>query len=283
MFNPATDAADALRIIDDLSAATTVHDVDFEGSRVRWRSIGTGSPLVLLHGGHGSWLHWVRNAQALSRQHTVWLADMPGYGDSGPLAGSNDLANLVRTTVATLNQVLGADTEIDLGGFSFGGLVAAHVASQRGHIRKLALVGSAGHGTPRRQTTAMVNWRRSDDVNVMLEDLRHNLLALMIHDPANLDPLSLEVHRYACVNTRFRSKALSQAAKVPALLVGMDVPMLFVWGEHDVTAQAELAGPLFQDGHQERRWMAIEDAGHWVQFEQAERVNEVLLNWFAPA
>lgn len=283
MFKPATDVADARRIIASVTAATTTHDLEFEGSRVRWRSLGSGSPLVLLHGGHGNWLHWVRNAEALARQHTVWLPDMPGYGESGPLAGANDLANLVRTTVATLNQLLGADTDIDLGGFSFGGLVAAHVAKQRGHIRKIGLVGSAGHGTPRRQSIPMVNWRRSDDEAAMLADLRHNLLALMIHDPADLDALALEVHRLACVNTHFRSKALSQAAKVPELLADMHVPMLFAWGEHDVTAQAALAGPVLQDGHPERTWLSLAGAGHWVQFEQPARINELLLRWFAPA
>jgi len=28
-------------------------------------------PLVLLHGGSGSWTHWVRNIDALSQQHAV--------------------------------------------------------------------------------------------------------------------------------------------------------------------------------------------------------------------
>jgi pimeloyl-ACP methyl ester carboxylesterase len=56
-----------------------------EGVRVRWRRFGTDTtqpPLVLLHGGHGSWMHWLRNAEALSAGRTLWLPDMPGFNDS---------------------------------------------------------------------------------------------------------------------------------------------------------------------------------------------------------
>ena len=45
----------------------------------RW---GTGNPLVLLHGGMGSWSHWLRNIGALAREFTVITLDMPGYGSS---------------------------------------------------------------------------------------------------------------------------------------------------------------------------------------------------------
>jgi CubicO group peptidase (beta-lactamase class C family) len=37
------------------------------GPSVTWRRFGSGPHLVLLHGGHGSWLHWVRNIEFLAR------------------------------------------------------------------------------------------------------------------------------------------------------------------------------------------------------------------------
>jgi len=37
---------------------------------------------VLLHGGTGSWMHWIRNVEALSRDMMVVVPDLPGSGES---------------------------------------------------------------------------------------------------------------------------------------------------------------------------------------------------------
>ncbi len=60
------------------------HDVPFNGGHEAWRGRGSGPPLVLLHGGHGSWAHWARNIDALALHFTVWAPDLPVYGDSTP-------------------------------------------------------------------------------------------------------------------------------------------------------------------------------------------------------
>ena len=39
-------------------------------------------PLVLLHGGSGSWTHWLRNINALvDAGRWVLVPDLPGFGD----------------------------------------------------------------------------------------------------------------------------------------------------------------------------------------------------------
>jgi haloacetate dehalogenase len=52
------------------------------GSRVRVRTAGTGPPVVLLHGYPQTSAMWHLVAPELARDHTVVLADLPGYGDS---------------------------------------------------------------------------------------------------------------------------------------------------------------------------------------------------------
>ena len=47
-----------------------------------WRVWGSGEPLVLFHGGSGSWTHWIRNIPELSRHYELWVPDIPGLGDS---------------------------------------------------------------------------------------------------------------------------------------------------------------------------------------------------------
>ena len=60
-------------------------DTAVDGRRIVWRRWGSGPSLVLLHGGHGAWNHWVRNVIPLSQTHAVWAPDMPGYGESDEL------------------------------------------------------------------------------------------------------------------------------------------------------------------------------------------------------
>ena len=47
-----------------------------------WRVWGVGEPLVLFHGGSGSWTHWIRNIPELSRHYELWVPDIPGLGGS---------------------------------------------------------------------------------------------------------------------------------------------------------------------------------------------------------
>lgn len=263
-----------------LAARLEHRDVPYEGGTVRWYGTGQGRPLVLVHGGHGRWLHWLRNIDALSRDHQVWVPDLPSYGASSTLPEPAGLPQLLRATIDTLDQLVGAGTSIDLAGFSFGGVVSANIAAQRGNVRRLAFVGSGGHGTPRRQSLTLVNWRRSVDERDVLADLHHNLLALMLHDEAAIDPLALAIHRNACLNTRFRSKRVSQGSELGAALQAVEVPIRFLWGEHDVTAQPGVAAAGLIEGHAQRRLQVIEGAGHWAQFERADAVNRALGDFF---
>ena len=54
-------------------------------SKVCWRSWGKGKPLILLHGGYGSWAHWIKQAIPFSENYNVLIPDMPGFGESEDL------------------------------------------------------------------------------------------------------------------------------------------------------------------------------------------------------
>ena len=93
-----------------LQAQAKRHVVQTPGGGVCWRGFGAGPALVLVHGGHGSWLHWVRNIEALSRSFTVWVPDLPGYGDSDD-AATGGLSDLLDSTLTMLAPKLG-DIEV---------------------------------------------------------------------------------------------------------------------------------------------------------------------------
>jgi pimeloyl-ACP methyl ester carboxylesterase len=269
-----------------IDALSTHHDPVHEGVRVRWRRFGTDAskpPLVLLHGGHGSWMHWLRNAEALSAGRTLWLPDMPGFHDSDALPrvapGEDSLPPLLKALGGTLDALIGAGTPIDLGGFSFGGLTAARFAVQRRAIGRMVLLGSGGHGTLRRMTVQMINWRAAPDREAERAALLHNLGALMLHDKAAIDPLAFEIHDISCHGTRFRSKEVSLSGGLQTALDSLGVPTLLLWGEYDVTADPRpLVAQRVAEGPG-REGAVIDGAGHWVQYERAAQVNARLLQF----
>src|SRR6202142_2366577 len=84
----ASTEASALRV-----AGFEYRRTDVEGVTVNYAVAGSGRPLLLLHGYPENHLMWRQVAPVLARDHTVVLADLRGYGDSGKPAP--DAAGLV--------------------------------------------------------------------------------------------------------------------------------------------------------------------------------------------
>lgn len=276
-------ARETIQRIDSLAIH---HDVHYQGCTVRWRQWGEGAPLVLLHGGHGSWLHWIRNIESLSGRHSVWIPDLPGFGDSQDLAGDphdpQRQSKLLDTLQGTLDDLLGSESFIDLAGFSFGGLVAGQLAAQRGSVKRLALLGPVGHGGTRRQTRKLIDWR-VEDRSAMLSALQHNLQSFMLYEPQRVDSLALLAHETASRSTRYRSKALSRSTDLVRALEILKQPILMLWGEHDVTAFPAEAAQLLAQEREDREWCIVPGAGHWVQYQRHHEINQLLERWFESA
>ncbi|MET0540880.1 MAG: alpha/beta hydrolase [Variovorax sp.] len=285
-FAPDTDDA-ARDAIERVDARAIRHDAVQDGVRVRWRCFGSDTgklPLVLLHGGHGSWMHWLRNVEVLSADRAVWVPDMPGFGESDtppkPAAGEAALGPLLAALGGTLDQLVGAGTPIALGGFSFGGLVASTFAVQRGDVDRLMLVGSGGHATRRRLDVDMINWRAVDTREEERAALQHNIGALMLHDKG-FDPLAFAIHDASCHGTRFRSKDVSLAGGLQAAIDQLRCPQMLLWGEFDVTADPRPLVAQLTEGHANRKGVLIDGAGHWAQYERADAVNDVMLRFLS--
>lgn len=280
-MSSSTSMPSADEVIASLQARACEHRVAYQGMGVHWRSWGEGPPLVLLHGGHGSWLHWVRNIDVLAARHTLWVPDMPGFGDSDSPRARGDFKLLREAVAATLDLLVGAGGPVDLAGFSFGGLVAAELAAMRGNVRRLALLGPAGHGGARRQTQAMTNWRLVTSPAALEDAFRQNLASLMLFEPERIDALALQVQALSNQATRFRSKPISRAAGLPAALARIQVPTLLLWGEHDVTGDPSVLSTALQAGRPERQSSILPGVGHWVQYEAADDCSRLLADWFA--
>ena len=112
---------------------------------LHWAEMGSGPPLVLLHGLCDSHRTWFPVASALARARRVLMLDLAGHGESLRPDAPYTLdwhAGIVAGWLAAL----GLD-QVDLVGHSYGGGVAQWMLLEHGsRIRRLGLEASGGLG-----------------------------------------------------------------------------------------------------------------------------------------
>jgi len=244
-----------------------------------WRCWGQGPAVVLVHGGVGSWRHWVRNVEHLARQRTVWAADMPGFGDSDVPPGVQSPPTLAPMLLDGIGQVLG-DTPYDLVGFSFGALVCAFVAAQASEAgprpRRLVLIGTAGLGIEP-PTLAFLPLRGVTDPAERARVLGVNLNALMLHHASSIDALAIEIHGHGIERERLRRDNMARSDAILGLAPRWPCPAFGLFGELDVLylgRQPVLRERLAELGLRDVAF--VPDAGHWVMYERVQAFQDAL-------
>ncbi|HKA97619.1 MAG TPA: alpha/beta hydrolase [Streptosporangiaceae bacterium] len=118
--------------------------IDVAGVTINRAIRGTGPPLLLLHGYPENHLVWRDVAPALAEDHTVVLADLRGYGDSGKPAP--DTAGLVYSKRSMASDQVGLMRELGFGQFQLAshdrGARVAHrlVLDHPGTVTRLAVL-----------------------------------------------------------------------------------------------------------------------------------------------
>lgn len=246
--------------------------------RMVWHIWGEGPPLVLLHGGYGSWSHWIRNVLPLSRSFTVAAPDLPGLGESATPPEPHTAEGLARIIVEGLDIVFPKHAGLHIAGFSFGGVLGGHVAAQLGdRLLGFTIVGSNGLGLVR-QPTALERVPDGASEGEILAVARHNLGVLMIADRAKIDELAVYIQSQNAPRGRVKSRRFSRADTLARALPLLKARLDGIWGERDATASPHVedrarALRAVQPG---ARFEVIPGAGHWVQYEAAERFNPLL-------
>jgi 2-hydroxy-6-oxonona-2,4-dienedioate hydrolase len=253
-----------------LERTSTRHTTPLGAGEIVWRVWGRGAPLVLLHGGTGSWMHWVRNIEPLSQDRMVIVPDLPGSGDSGSPEQPISAENIALTLCRGLDTIIGAQTRFAVAGFSMGGLIAGYMAQHaNGRADTVVLVGATGTGATRAKMEPLKSWRRLSTEEEIRATHRKNLGILMIRDPLQIDDLAVEVQSRNAVRSRVRGKHVSHTGTLEHCLTGFQGRLAGIWGEHDATAAPHLAErrerlEQFRPGSS---FDVLPGAGHWVQYE----------------
>lgn len=267
----------ALQVIARIDAlATKFHTACGPAASMVWRRWGSGPHLVLIHGGAGSWMHWIKNVEALARTHTVWAPDLPGFGESD-LPGDNlDADTLFPHVLFGLHELLKKD-EFDLVGFSFGGLVAALIAAERPvNLRRLVLVSVAAMGLFA-ENPVLRPMRGVTDPVERQEITRSNLNVLMLYKADAVDDLALAVQGASASRERVKNRKLVLTDILLQLCQVWQCPAFGIWGRQDMLYRNQIESLMAVSaslGMQDR--VMMDDAGHWLQYEKADEFHQVL-------
>ena len=247
---------------------------------IAYRTLGLGAPLVLIHGGSGSWLPWVRNIGPLAATRQVIALDLPGYGDSDDVIVGTTLDAYTDITRDAVLEACGAAQAIVIVAFSFGGLIGTGVAARLGsRLEKLALFAPSGFERPKGRVLGRRSRSHFPDGEAGERDyLRHNLLALMLADPASADDEAIAIQRWNLARTRFNNAtdAFSYSNRLCDLLPAVCGPVLLAFGERDPTPYPSLAERIAvcREARPDLTLAIIPEAGHWAPFERPTATND---------
>lgn len=246
-----------------------------------WRIWGNGRPLVLLHGASGSWTHWISNILPLARHFRVIVPDLPGFGDSDMPPEPHIAETLVGSVVLGLDVLAPAPAEIDLAGFSFGGIIGGLVAARMGRrIRAVVLLGAGGLGLGRAPMPPLRRLKPGLTAGEIRQAHRDNLQLLMIAKPEAIDDLAVHLQMENVRRARFKPGPVPTSAVLLQALPAIQARITGIWGERDAFAAPNIDDrrKVLTSVQRDLDFRVIDGAGHWVTYEAAEEVNAALLD-----
>jgi haloacetate dehalogenase len=276
---------------------------DVEGVTVNHAIAGSGPPLLLLHGYPENHLMWRDVAPALAENHTVVLADLRGYGDSGKPVP--DAAGLVYAKRAMARDQIGLMRQLGFGEFGLvghdRGARVAHrlVLDHPGAVTRLAVLDIVptrhvlGHVT-RAMATAYYHWFFLTAPNGIPERLIaadpgfwvRSLIAPLLGPGASIDPPVLEdyVRCFTDPRTIAASCADYRAAASTDLLHDeetfaagqrIECPVLALWGTEAFVGRGYDPLAVWHQYATDLRGTAL-PTGHFLPEEAPDQVTAAL-------
>ena len=269
------------------------------GVRLHYVERGSGPLVLLLHGFPDFWGGWRHQIKALSNAgFRVVAPDLRGYNlSSKPRGiGAYSLEKLIGDVVALI-RYLGEEKAVVVG-HDWGGVIAWHLAMQNPQVVSKLIVLNAPH--PAAFARELRTWRQ----------MRKSSYALFFQLPI-LPERMIRARDFAVVRHIFRLDAVNRRAfsrrdieeTVAALAQPraltcalnyyralryrprqafearrIETPTLLIWGEQDRYLGVQLTQNL-------RHWIPnlqlqlLPDANHWVHRDQAQRVNQSMIDF----
>jgi len=266
-----------------------MRDATIRGRRIRYTDIGSGPAVVLIHGQGGSWQFWLRVIPKLAGCGRIIAVDLPGFGQSEPIAANRDVFGEHVETVAGLLDHLCLARAIVVG-HSMGGLVSLQLACDHPErISGLMLTNAGGANispgrlrwilTVLRLFNAIFSIPWVPRVVARTHWLRSIFFAAGVNNRRTFsEPLAAEILPYMA------SPGFMQSLEAAAVAVNhvrpQDVtcPGLVVWGTKDRILPLSTSYSLVAK-IPDARLVLLEAVGHCPMIEAPDRFSQLLADF----
>jgi len=276
-----------------LSDISTGQFVQAAGLRTHYNELGSGPPVIWLHGGGpgaSGWSNFKGNIEYFAPRYRTILLDQPGFGQTDvPPDGLNSADHL-----KGFIDALGLEKVALVGNSMGGGTSLRFVFKYPERVDKLVLMGPGAVGplfgstTPSVGNNAIQSFFREP---APTREMLRRIFQLILYRPEQVlrDDIIEERFRAAmrpdALEWRRRTvRAADQAGRQPVTLDAMiactriQAPTLLVWGTEDRFNPVE-AGLQLVKLIPGSRLHVFSECGHWAQLEKADEFNRLLMDF----
>lgn len=232
--------------------------VEVGTARIYYQEVGSGRPVVLIHGLSGSGRWWRHNVTALAQHYHVYVIDMIGFGRSRK---QPFVLHQAASLLAAWMDQIGIDTA-DVVGHSMGGFVAVDLAASfPDKVANLVLVDAAALPLGRTHLQHAFGLLRA------LGEMPLGFLPILIGDALRAGPRTLLNAMRELLTTDISHK-----------LGQIDAPTLLIWGEHDWLVPLAIGQQLCKT-LVNASLIVVPKAGHNPMWDRPETFNQIAIDF----
>lgn len=282
-----------------MSSQLIHNHLNINGIKMHTVETGKGPLLVLLHGFPQFWYSWRHQIEVLSSYFHVIALDLRGYGESDKPASISDYApDILMNDVEALIKAKGYENAYIVG-HDWGGAIAWNLAINKPEIIKKVAVLNCPHPLifAKNLRSNLKQLKKSWYLfffqipfipewifNLKGESLMNKLLkdSTINKDTFSDEDINLYIEEIkkpgafqAALNyyrAAFKYPLKNQKKKI-------QIPSLLIWGENDAVFDISLTKGMDSFFEQPLKINYIPACSHWVQEEQPEIVNQLLLDF----
>jgi abhydrolase domain-containing protein 6 len=234
--------------------------------RIRYYKIGSGNPILFLHGGGAKALTYKNILRLLSKKYSIIAPDLPGFGKSSTPIDAPEYILIMQKFIESLEY-----DEIAIMGYSLGGAIGLNLAKTIPDISLFILIDSAGIALE----CSKIEFSFEFIIKKSIQDLYlyHNLNLTLLSAAdffSNMPKAIFNMKKILRILRSFLFEGFSGFEDIKA-------KCLILWGEQDEIFPYKNA----QEFHRQIRnseLIYVKGNHDWCLFEP-DRCSEIIMDW----